>query len=78
MGKPFPFKVCALCCGGSGDGDSTYIDDTLSISGAAADAKATGEKIKEMTPKKGVDYWTNEDIAEIKSYVDEAILGGAW
>ncbi len=30
------------------------------------------------TPVKNVDYWTDEDIAEIKSYVDEAILGGEW
>lgn len=30
------------------------------------------------TPKKGVDYWTEEDKAEIKDYVEEAILGGAW
>lgn len=30
------------------------------------------------TPVKGTDYWTEADIAEIKSYVDEAILGGAW
>ena len=30
------------------------------------------------TPEKGVDYWTPEDIAEIKSYVDDAILGGEW
>ena len=30
------------------------------------------------TPVKGTDYWTEEDKAEIKSYVDEAILGGAW
>lgn len=30
------------------------------------------------TPVKGVDYWTEDDKAEIKSYVDEAILGGAW
>lgn len=30
------------------------------------------------TPKKGVDYWTPEDIADIKAYVDEAILGGEW
>ena len=29
-------------------------------------------------PKKGVDYWTESDIAEIKKYVDSAILGGAW
>lgn len=30
------------------------------------------------TPKRGIDYWTAEDIAEIKSYIDTAILGGAW
>lgn len=30
------------------------------------------------TPKRGTDYWTAADIAEIKSYVDDAILGGEW
>ena len=30
------------------------------------------------SPVRGKDYWTSSDIAEIKSYVDEAILGGAW
>jgi hypothetical protein len=30
------------------------------------------------TPVKGKDYWNEEDKAEIKAYVDEAILGGAW
>lgn len=30
------------------------------------------------TPVRGKDYWTEADIAEIKSYVDGAILGGAW
>lgn len=30
------------------------------------------------TPVRGVDYWTDADIAQIKSYVDDAILGGAW
>ena len=30
------------------------------------------------TPKRGTDYWTEEDKAEIKAYVDEVILGGAW
>ncbi len=32
----------------------------------------------EAVPVRGVDYWTDEDKQEIKSYVDEAILGGAW
>lgn len=30
------------------------------------------------TPQRGTDYWTAEDIAEIKAYVDDAILGGEW
>lgn len=30
------------------------------------------------TPVRGTDYWTEADKAEIKSYVDEAILGGEW
>lgn len=30
------------------------------------------------SPVRGTDYWTAADIAAIKSYVDEAILGGAW
>lgn len=29
-------------------------------------------------PVRGVDYWTDADKNEIKSYVDEAILGGVW
>jgi hypothetical protein len=36
----------------------------------------TGEAGK--TPVRGTDYWTDADKAEIKAYVDEAILGGAW
>lgn len=30
------------------------------------------------TPQYGIDYWTSADIEEIKSYVDEALLKGAW
>ena len=30
------------------------------------------------TPVRGKDYWTADDIAEIKAYVDAAILGGVW
>lgn len=30
------------------------------------------------SPIRGEDYWTEDDIAEIKSYIDTAILGGAW
>ena len=34
--------------------------------------------LKGDSPVKGIDYWTETDIAEIKSYVDDAILGGKW
>lgn len=30
------------------------------------------------TPVRGVDYWTDSDIATIKGYVDDAILNGKW
>jgi hypothetical protein len=30
------------------------------------------------TPVRGKDYWTPDDISEIKSYVDEEILNGEW
>ena len=30
------------------------------------------------TPVRGTDYWTAADIAEIKAYIDDSILGGAW
>ena len=47
------------------------------IDAALAQAKESGE-FDGKTPVRGTDYWTSADIAEIKSYVDEAILGGAW
>lgn len=50
---------------------------TLTINGNTYDI-AGGSGSDGYTPQKGVDYWTEEDKAEIKSYVDEAILGGAW
>jgi len=30
------------------------------------------------TPIRGVDYWTENDISAIQSYVDDAILEGKW
>ena len=38
----------------------------------------TGTGADGYTPVRGTDYWTEADKAEIKAYVDEAILGGAW
>ena len=53
------------------------------INDALAQAKASGEFNGEdgtdgYSPIRGIDYWTDADKAEIKSYVDTAILGGAW
>lgn len=47
--------------------------------GPKGEQGAPGEKgDKGDTPIRGKDYWTETDKAEIKSYVDEAILGGVW
>ena len=63
--------------------DGTTLTVTSASGTSSADLK--GENGKDgkdgedgYTPQKGVDYWTPTDIAEIKSYVDDAILGGAW
>lgn len=74
--------------GGSGgqDGVSPTID-TREITGgyaiAITDKKGTQEIFimdgtNGRTPVRGTDYWTKSDIAAIKGYVDDAILGGAW
>ena len=47
--------------------NKAYVDNAVANSGGGG-----------YTPIRGTDYWTEEDKAEIKSYVDEAILGGAW
>ena len=44
--------------------------------GEPGDKGDTGED--GYTPVRGTDYWTAEDIAAIKGYVDTAILGGTW
>lgn len=50
---------------------ASKIDKTLTKESEAADAKAVGEKLKEVTPVKGVDYWNEGDKAEITDYIDE-------
>ena len=57
---------------------TTELDSAINT--ALAQAKASGEFDGQdgNTPVRGTDYWTDDDIATIKSYVDEAILGGAW
>lgn len=48
---------------------------TLLVTSASGTSSAD---LKGYTPVRGTDYWTEEDKSEIKGYVDEAILGGAW
>lgn len=43
------------------------------LQGPKGDAGTDGH-----TPVRGMDYWTEADIASIKSYVDDAILRGEW
>lgn len=40
--------------------------------------KITAEYVMDIQPQRGTDYWTDADIATIKSYVDDAILNGSW
>lgn len=59
----------------------TYTEQTLTDeqkAQARANIGITGTGADGYTPVRGTDYWTDADKAEIKSYVDEAILGGAW
>lgn len=53
--------------------DSGEFDGPQGIPGEKGETGQAGH-----TPVRGTDYWTEEDIAQIRSYVDDAILGGAW
>ncbi len=52
------------------------IQGTPGVRGEKGETGAVGAD--GYTPQRGIDYWTDEDKTEIKGYVDEAILGGAW
>ena len=51
------------------------LKEHFSSSGEGSNGK---DGVDGYTPVKGTDYWTEEDKAEIKAYVDEAILNGSW
>ena len=53
--------------------------DTVNIKGPQGEQGPQGSTGPAgYSPARGTDYWTAADIAQIKSYVDDAILGGAW
>ena len=58
------------------DGGTNVITVTLTDGTTSTFNVKNGSK--GSTPVRGTDYWTEDDIATIKSYVDDAILGGAW
>ena len=71
--------------GDKGDKGDTGPEGPQGPAGADGQPGAKGDKGDKgdtgaagYSPARGTDYWTASDIAEIKSYVDEAILGGAW
>jgi hypothetical protein len=51
---------------------------TLTITSVSGTSSADLKGEKGDSPVRGTDYWTDADKAEIKSYVDDAILNGAW
>lgn len=49
-----------------------------SVAGTAINPVIVTKGEDGYTPQKGVDYWTDADISEMKSYIDSVILGGEW
>ena len=65
--------------GDKGDQGERGLQGEQGIQGVQGIQGQQGEKGNDgYTPVRGTDYWTEADKAEIKGYVDEAILGGAW
>ena len=64
-----------------GDGITLIKNIPFALDGAVEEAltqaKVSGE-FDGYTPVRGTDYWTDTDKAEIKAYIDDAILNGEW
>ena len=56
------------------DDSYVYLGTRTSIRGSTGAAGAAGAD--GYTPVRGVDYWTDEDVAEIHAYIDENASGG--
>ena len=57
---------------------SVVYDGAVSFDDLTDEQKESLKGQNGYSPIRGTDYWTDSDIAEIKSYVDNAILGGTW
>lgn len=83
-----PSSVCLMGPEGpQGEAGETPVIDVYSITGGHRLRIILNQEITHTdildgqdgySPVRGTDYWTEEDKAEIKAYVDEAILGGTW
>lgn len=62
--------------GGTGQWYEQPMD--TSSGGSGKDGKDGADGKDGYTPVRGIDYWTEEDIAAIKSYVETAIEEGTW
>lgn len=60
------------------DGLKEQVNAVTDLVGDVPVSEQISTAMSDLAPVRGIDYWTDSDIAEIKSYVDEAILGGAW
>ena len=61
-----------------GDTGEKGADGTMSFADLTDEQKESLRGEDGKTPVKGTDYWTASDIAEIKNYVEDAILKGSW
>lgn len=79
-GRITKVKAVAAPAGGGGgtDGITPRIGENGNWWIGETDTGVQAEGQDGDTPVRGEDYWTEADKAEIKAYVDEAILGGAW
>lgn len=67
-----------VSCTHSWNGTILTISSASGSSSANLQGKTGAKGDNGYTPQRGTDYWTEADKAEIKGYVDDAILGGAW
>lgn len=67
-----PYRYSIKSTGGTAEAPSTDVyDEIVQLINAGAVKGDAG-----YTPVRGIDYWTEDDVAEIQGYVEDAILEG--